>query len=683
MKIFKGIISFVAVCLLALVWWSSNLIEEDLKALHAEIGRLQKETVKLSEKFSHNLASSPHPENKIPRPHLSSLFPNLLKEDPYYVKTLPTLLGRDFMPKGIRKEALIGRPENLHPFNGFRDVSKMQSMCIPSLAQLQFGKFETMAPDLALKIESRPRADLPHIPEYWVHLRDDLYWQPLNEAHFPSNFELAPCFFEKQRVTAHDFKFFFDAVMNPYISEAKAASLRSYFSEIEEFDVIDDYTFVVRWKVFPTDQGEDKIKYSSLSLTGSLQPLPRFVYQHFADGTKILEEDNERDTYRTNSIWAQNFSHHWAKNCIVSCGPYLFEGMTDEGIYFRRNSEYHNRHAVLTDGVNFLFKESPDAVWQDFKAGNLNHCILAPNQLAELDTFLSSSDYQEQKKRGEAIEKIEYIDRCFYYLGWNQKTDFFGSLKVRQALTYAIDRRRIIEQNLNQMAIAITGPFFPYSSAYDPSISAWPFNPTTACRLLEEEGWVDLDGDGIRDKMIDGKRVPFRFRLIYYVKSLSTKVIVDYIATSFRSIGIDCQPYGVDITDLSRQFDDKTFDAIFMGWKLGTPPDDPRQIWHSAGAEEKGSSNAIGFANPTIDTIIDRLNYETEHEKRTALYHAFHKIIHSENPYTFLYTPKVCLLYREQVKNLFIPRDRQDLIPGADIPEPNLQAVWIDDPVSH
>lgn len=677
MKLIKALVGVVALFLLALIWWSSNLIEEDLKYLRAEVKQLQKESETLTHKLHRSATASP--VNEITRVHIDHSLPNLLEEDVYFTKTLPTTLGREFMPKGIRKEATIGRPENLHPFNGFRDVATMHAMCTGSLAQLQYGKFETLAPDLALKIEARPRDDLPNISEYWVHIRDDAYWTPLSSSSFPSNFELSDWFLDKHHVTAHDFKFFFDAVMNPYVAEAKAASLRSYLHEIEDFRVIDDYTFVIRWRPIKDKDGELRLKYASLSLTGSLQPLPSFVFKYFADGTKILDDDETPDTYLNNSVWAQNFAHHWAKNCIPSCGPYIFEKMSDEGIFFKRNPNYHNQYAVLTEGMQYIFRESPDSVWQDFKAGNLNTCILAPNQMAEFDTFIQSPQYQLQKENGLEINSMDYIDRCFYYLGWNQSSELFESAKVRRALTYAIDRRRIIEQNLNQMAISITGPFFPYSSAYDESIQTWPYNLDQAKRLLDDAGWIDLNGDGIRDKMINGERVPFRFRLNYFVKSLSTKVIVDYITTSLRSIGIECQPHGLDITDLSREFDDKTFDAIFMGWKLGTPPDDPRQIWHSSGALEKGSSNAIGFAHPQIDTIIEQLNYESDHAKRVELYHAFHAIIHEENPYTFLYTPKVRLLYRENVKNLFIPRERQDLIPGADIPEPNLQMIWIDD----
>ena len=666
----KVIALFAIVALLGMMWWSSSLVEKDLKMLRSDIEQLKAERVY---RAPQQLAlAAPLPNQT--RPHIDPKFPNLLEEDPFYAHTLPNLVG-NHQPKGIRREALIGHPEHLHPFNNFRDVAEMTRMCIGTVAQLKLGQYETMAPDLAIKIEARPRADKEGVVEHWVHLRENVFWAPLSSSHFPSQFELAPHFLQKHPVTAHDFKFFYDAVMNSSVSEPKAASLRTYYSDIEEFEIIDDLTFVIKWQVHDDNQ----IKYSALNLTGSLQPLPCFVFQYFADGAKILEDDSAPDTYRTNSVWAQNFSQHWAKNVIPSCGPYLFDGMDEEGISFKRNPDHYNPYSVLIEGVHYAFKESLDSVWQDFKAGNLDFCHLAPNQLLELNSFLKSPEYLAQAARGMKIESIDYIDRCFYYLGWNLATDYFKSPRVRQAITMAIDRERIINQNLNEMAIAITGPFFRFSPSYNPQVNDWPYNPLESRRILEQEGWIDLDGDGIRDKIIDGKKTPFRFRLCYFVKSLSAKVIAEYIATSLKEIGIDCQIYGLDITDLSRQFDDKSFDAIFMGWKHGTPPDDPKQIWHSSGAKEKGSSNAIGFAHPQIDAIIEALNYEQSAQDRKKLYHQFHQIIRDEAPYTFLYTPKVRLLYRERVKNLFIPRERQDLIPGADIPEPNIEAIYLSD----
>jgi peptide/nickel transport system substrate-binding protein len=673
----KGAFLLIGVILIFMTWWSSTLLEERLRTLNYEVERLKRTTHHNTPQQTKTAAQEK--ELKVPKAlsKANSAYPNLLEKDPFYSKTLPKLVGNTFRPSGIRREALLGRPENLHPFNAFKDVSQIVSMCSGSVATLKFGKFETMAPDLALKLEARPREDKPQLVEYWVHLRDDLFWEPLEPRFFAGDFKLSPWFTKHHPVTAYDFKFFYDAVMNPYVSEPKAVSMRTYYNDLESFEVIDPLTFVVRWRPHLLPQeGEEKLKFSSLNLTGSLQPLASFVYQHFADGEKIVD-DHDPETYRNNSIWAQNFAHHWAKNIVPSCGPYIFSGMNDEGITLKRNPNHYQKHAVLVEGVHYKFKESSDAMWQDFKAGTLDLCVLSPNQELEYEQFLSSHQYELQKKEGKAIHSLDFIDRCFYYIGWNFASPLFESAQVRKAMTLAIDRSRIIDQNLGEKAVKITGPLFCQSPNYNQSLEPLPYDPELASHLLDQMGWMDLDGDGIREKEINGKIISFSFRLCYYVKSLASKIIAQYIASALQEIGIECQPYGLDITDLARQFDDKGFDALFMGWKLGSPPSDPRQIWHSSGAKEKGSSNAIGFANKEVDEIIEKLNYEADYKKRKELYHRFHAILHDEAPYTFLYTPKARLLYRERLKNLFIPAERKDLIPDADIPEPSYDVTWL------
>lgn len=117
--------------------------------------------------------------------------------------------------------------------------------------------------------------------------------------------------------------------------------------------------------------------------------------------------------------------------------------------------------------------------------------------------------------------------------------------------------------------------------------------------------------------------------------------------------------------------------SVSGGCLVPPPPDDPKQLWHSSGAKQKGSSNATGFANAEADSIIDALQYEHDLAKREKLYHRFHQILHEEQPYTFLYVPKQSFLYREYVQNVFVPSERQDLVPGATISQPLSEVFWI------
>lgn len=696
--IFRFILGLGLFAFMAMLYWSSVLIEQDVLSLRSDLAQLKNELFNMhadTERIRDDILktllenrpipteTSSHNNNAIKNTNPSSKqdnsFPNLLTIDPFYTTILPKMIGSNFKPSGTRREASVGKPDNLHPFSNWSHVVAWVEQCKVSISTQHFGKYETFGPDMALKMELRK--DEKGNPEYWLHLRHDVFWQPLQQEHFSKGITLAPQFLRKHQVTAHDFKFYFDAIMNPHIDQAQAVALRLYYNDIIGMEVVDDFTLVVRWKTENLPDADGKLtpqmKYMAKSWTASLRPLASFVYKYFPDGTKIVSDDSDPNTYRTNPIWAQNFAQHWAQNIIPSCGAWIFDGMTDREIRFKRNPDYYVSNAVLVEGYEIKFKDSPDSIWEEFKSGSIDLFQIPPNQLAELGRFLKSAPYQQQEKAGLAIKRLDFIDRSYNYVGWNEANPLFKNKKVRQALTMAIDRKRIIEQNLNGMGVETTGTFFRYSPSYDESIVPYPYDPQLAKSMLAEEGWYDSQGDGLIDKEINGKRVPFQFKLTYYVKNPTTKSICEYIETALKEIDVDCTMNGVDVADLSAVFDNKSFDAVFLGWALGAPPEDPKQLWYSAGSSDKGSSNAISFSNKEIDSIINQLEYEFDPAKRIELYHRFDKILYEEAPYTFLYTPKAVFIYRDYLQNVFIPAQKQDLIPGANVGEPQSSIFWI------
>lgn len=696
--IFRFIIGLGILIFLVMLYWSSTLLEKDMQSLRTEVASIKSDLNNIQDDLN-RISNNPEAISSTSqqgvgtattfdkasislknRPYIDPALPNLLAEDPFYEKTLPKLLGPDFKPQGTLLGATTGKYDNLLPFADWAEVATWNDLCNVSVARQLFGKYESLSPDMAIKMEER-KSQNGTTPEYWIHLRDNIFWQPLSKDFFPSGFDLSEHFLKKHQVTADDFKFFFDAVMNPYVSVTGAVSMRPYLQDIVEFRVIDKLTFVVRWreKKFIEPNGKEvfKTKYVAKLLTGGLRPLASFVYQYYPNGKKIVADDKDPQTYRTNAIWAQGFTQHWARNIIVSCGPWIFGGRSERQIDFKRNRDFYFPLAALLERREIQFKEGADNVWQDFKGNQLTTYAIQPDQLLELQNFLKSPQYALQESQNNKINRLDYFARSFTYVGWNEKKPFFKSSKVRRALTMAVDRQRIIKQFLNGMAMEITGPLFPFDRAYDRNIKPWPYDLQMARRLLEEEGWYDHNGDGIIDKVIDGQDVPFRFTLAYISRSVLGKNIAEFIATSLKEIGIDCRTSGLDYPDMTAKINDKNFDALLMGWALGSPPDDPRQIWYTNKGDEKGSSNYIGFSNAEVDEIINTLDFEADPQKRIELYHRFHRIIHEEAPYIFLDCPKVAFLYREGLQNVFIPSQRQELIPGADVAEPDSSIFWL------
>lgn len=679
--IFRFVMGLGLFAFMAMLYWSSLLLEENVKVVRSDLQEIKGQLATLRGDLSHSDVSTAQDkkQSQKERGHMDATLSNLLTPDPFLETTLPGLLGPGFKPHGTFHNATVGRPDNLHPFSNWAEVNNWIGLCTAGVAKQEFGKYETLSPDLALKIEEKP-SSIPGVPEFWVHLREGLFWQPLKKDFFSEDVNLSDFFLKKHPVTAEDFKFWFDALMNPHNQTPGAVAQRNYYGDIEEIRVLDPLTFVVRWKAKEVEiagKKEKRIRYIARLLTGGLRPLASFVYKYFPDGKKILEEDSDPDAYRTSSVWAQNFAQHWAKNIIPSCGPWMFAGMTERQVSFQRNPDFYLPLAALAQGTEVAIKDSADSIWQDFQTNSIDTYALQPEKIIEWERFKKSPNYQSQKKQGLSIDQIDYLERRYTYIGWNEAKPFFKEPGVRRALTMAINRSRIIREALHGMGVEVTGPFFRGSPSYNEKVVPLPYDVQKARQGLEEAGWYDSNGDGVIDKVIDGKRVSFEFTLTYYVKNTTAKLVAEQVATDLKKVGILCSPNGVDIADLSGMFDDKGFDALLLGWSLGSPPEEPRQLWSSAGAQEKGSSNAVGFANQEADAIIDSLEYESNPQKRLDLYHRFHKIIHDEQPYTFLYTPKTTLLYRQYIQNVFIPSMRQDLVPGANVTEPDSSIFWI------
>lgn len=688
----RALIAFAYVVALFLLYGAYVSIERTLLQMQARLGQIENNMHMRSEELSNTLLATDSlleretliqsKKQKLARPHMRDEYPNLLTEDKFYAHTLATLLPKGFIPKGHFHLADLTAPDNLHPFVNWATPASWVHQCTGSVATSHFGRYETFAPDMALKIEKRPSKD-ETLTEYWVHLREGLEWQPLKKEMFPPEMEVSPFFMKPRPVTAEDFRFYFDAMMNPWVEVAGAVALRGFYADVDSFEVIDPYTFIVRWKNRSSQEGaeltdsmRDQPRYVALNLTGALCPLPRFVYQYFANGEKILD-DEQPDSYRTNSVWAQNFNEHWAKKIIVSCGPWIFEVFNEEKIVFRRNPKFYQPLAVLAETMQVHFNTSTEAIWDAFKSGLTDQYVMSADKLLDWEAFQSSPLYAKQKAQGNAIHRLDYPAQMYSYVGWNMARPLFKDQEVRQALTLAIDRNRLIEQVLFGLGTETNGPFLSTSSAYNKELKPWPFDPRKARHLLEQAGWHASDGDGILTRLEDGVPRRFSFSLTYYVKSPTAQAVAQFVALSLKEIGVECKLKGVDQADLSAIFDDRDFDALFLSWLLSEPPEQPKQLWSSKDIFKKGSSNMVSFANSQADEIMEQLEWESNPQKRIELYHALGRIIYTEAPYTFLYIPKTVLLYRERLQNVWIPAMRQDLIPGANVLQPQFSIYWL------
>ncbi|MCH9634228.1 MAG: hypothetical protein S4CHLAM7_09730 [Chlamydiae bacterium] len=573
----------------------------------------------------------------------------LLTEDPFYKKTLPNLMGEKFVQKGTYRSAYYARINSLHPFSENPFVSSLWFLCTGSLAQIHTGLYQTMAPCLARQIVKKK---VPRGTDYYVELQKGVFWDPVDPklVKIPN---LAACFQKKVPLIANDFKLYIDLIKNPYLEMPLAVSLRSHYQNLESIEVLDDQHFIIHWT------GEEEVKQDAL--TAQLKPLPEHVFLYNSKGQVFLDDS------KSDLLSARYFENHWAKKTIVSCGPWKLFAVKNDCIELERNASYPESYRALFQKMSFIYKSSQVNAWQSFKGDQLDSYYLPPSQWNDYQNFIQSKFYSKQVELGNSIEKEEFLSKMYYFIGWNQKNLLFKDQKVRLALTYAIDSQLIIDHFLKGLGTPLTGPFIPGGSSYNQTLKLHRADYEKAKLLLEEAGWHLGDAEGIRTHYETHQ--PLRFYLSYFVQNELAQSICQFISTSLREVGVDCVLDGLDYAGFMEKYQTKDFDALYMAWSLGTPPEDLAQTWSSDEANKRGSSNLIGFKNEEVDALIHQLKICKNKKERQKSYYRIHEIIYQEQPYTFLYVPKQIFLYRCRLKNVFIPSERRDLISNADIQE--------------
>ena len=131
----------------------------------------------------------------------------------------------------------------------------------------------------------------------------------------------------------------------------------------------------------------------------------------------------------------------------------------------------------------------------------------------------------------------------------NPNTPFFQDKVVRQALMYALDRQRLVDEVLSGQGIVAHSPIMPYNWAYYDEVKRYPQDVEKARQLLEEAGYVDGDGDGVRER--DGR--PLRFLLLSDDSPIRQKLAAA-ISEAWRAIGIEAVPQPVTFTGLVSDF---------------------------------------------------------------------------------------------------------------------------------
>jgi peptide/nickel transport system substrate-binding protein len=440
-------------------------------------------------------------------------------------------------------------------------------------------------------------------------------------------------------LTGEDVLFSTKVIKCPLVN---APFLRVYFNSLVNAELLDPYTirFVIKEPYFLNE-----------SVLGGITVMPRHYYdpENLLGNTSMAELLQDPAKLGDNiKKFADAFNKNYNRNPMGS-GPYKFnQWKTGQEVELIRDANYwgYGKPGIDQPYLNrfkFRIVNNYDAALVRLKSGEIDYMErLEPVQVIR---GTNSDRFKRQ------FRKYEYYSPTYTYIGWNNDHPIFSDKRVRRAMTYFTDRQQMVKTILFGLGQVVEGPIYFFRPEYDKNLPSIPFDPQKGLELLKEAGWSDSDGDGILDKVIDGKTTPFRFEIKINSGNATRKSIALTLQDQLRRYGIAASVRELDWTIFLDDTKNHKFDAMVGGWAMPVTESDAYQLWHSSQAANKGS-NFISYKNERVDEILEQYRGEFDEQKRIQLYREFQKILSDEQPYTFLFVGKFVSAVHRRFENV-------------------------------
>ncbi len=418
--------------------------------------------------------------------------------------------------------------------------------------------------------------------------------------------------------TADDVLFTYQFISNPQVE----ARTDNFYDIVESVQVIDPYTVKINFK--------DKTPGWDLVFVGTYGAIiPRHIFEPYNGPNAGQSPANKLPVgtgpYRVVPPGIKPQEVLFLGTKLVETNKIVFE----PNPYFREPDKPFFRRVELRGGGTA--REAARLVLQDGKvdyAYNLGS--LSP---VELEQLKEAGQGRLVINFGPRIERIQ-LNRT----DPNRQTadgersslefphPFFSDKKVRQAFAHAIDKEAIAKLYTGHPATNnLVAP-----PQYNSPNTFYEFDPDKARALLDEAGWVDNNGDGIRDK--DGVKM----KVVYQTQTSSAGEILQQsqqiVKEGLKSIGVEVELKTVDPSvmfspGLTSPDSIYRFNADmqeFPMWSISPDPTSYMKKWTSSQIPQKANnwvgSNMERWDNPEYDALLEQSTTELNPEKRQQLF---------------------------------------------------------------
>jgi peptide/nickel transport system substrate-binding protein len=178
---------------------------------------------------------------------------------------------------------------------------------------------------------------------------------------------------------------------------------------------------------------------------------------------------------------------------------------------------------------------------------------------------------------------------------------------------------------------------------FNSDVKDYDFNIDEANKILDDAGYKDRDGDGVRD-MPDGSK-SLTFRLNWPSSDTTAPRIADLLVESWGKVGVKLEMQAVESDALTAKCC-PTLDYDIMIWSWVADPDPNTLLIIPTTDQIPTGYNETGYSNPKYDELFKAQGEELDHAKRVEMVHEMQQIIHDDVPYIIPYYASAIEAYR-------------------------------------
>ncbi len=314
----------------------------------------------------------------------------------------------------------------------------------------------------------------------------------------------------------------------------------------------------------------------------------------------------------------------------IGTGPFQVEEINAQHAVLKANPHFYGPKPYLAE-IEFRFYPSHEGVFSAYERGEVEGIgRVLPKYLAQV---------RANEELNLFSARLAGYTLIFLNMD-NPNVPFFREKEVRQALLYALDRQKLIDQVLDGQGLVAHSPIMPETWAYYEGIKRYPHNPERAKALLEEAGWripsksskVTTTERGIREKA----GTELKFTLLTSDDPVRVKLAQE-IVRQWETVGVRAVLQTMGAGQVRGVLHRRRFDALLIDLELPGDPD-PYPFWHST-QRRSGGLNYAGFDNLEADKVLEEARQITDRTRRAELYRRFQEIFAEEVPSLLLYYP--------------------------------------------